>query len=138
MPFGVKDIFLTNPANFGGTAGVSGDMARLGTDIRTTSDDNQWVLVVASDAVVYFTYDNGDQPLYVKGDKDDAAALIVDALAFQVKAGVNYTVSQRDDAEVVTPRRIPRTMSSTSPRTRRRRSMSPASSRLRSPAPRPA
>ena len=108
MPFGVKDIFLANPANFGGTAGVSGDMARLGTDIRTTSDDNQWVLVVASDAVVYFTYDNGDQPLYVKGDKDDAATLIVDAAAFQVKAGVNYTVSQRDDAEVVTPAQDPK------------------------------
>lgn len=59
MEFGVKDLFLVNPMNIGeGGAAVSGDMARLGTDIRAQSDPNAangWVIKAASSMKLYFS-----------------------------------------------------------------------------------
>ncbi|MBR6471701.1 MAG: hypothetical protein IKS83_07875, partial [Victivallales bacterium] len=42
LMFGVKDIFLANPANFTADADVSGDLSRLAVDVR--SGATQWVI----------------------------------------------------------------------------------------------
>ncbi len=98
--FGVKDIYLANPGNFE-TSTVTGDMSRLGTDIRTDAVDNAWVLVASSDATLYF--DSKDAPaLSVIANTEDAVgAVLGDSLS--VKAGVDYTISMKavDDVRSV-------------------------------------
>lgn len=62
LMFGVKDIFLANPANFTADADVSGDLSRLAVDVR--SGATQWVIVANSDATLYFDKSSGAPKLY--------------------------------------------------------------------------
>ncbi len=60
--FGVKDFYLVNPENIGtDAAAVTGDLARLSTDIRS-SDGGVWAIAVNSDLTFYFAA--GGQPLH--------------------------------------------------------------------------
>lgn len=62
LMFGVKDIFLANPANFTAADDVSGDLSRLAVDVR--SGATQWVIVANSDATLYFAKSSGAPKLY--------------------------------------------------------------------------
>ena len=94
--FGVKDVFLANPANVGDTAGVTGDLSRLAVDVRSSA--TQWVIVANSDATLYFAKSSGTPKLYygAKVDKDAettefAGGELGDSLS--VTAGCTYTIS---------------------------------------------
>ena len=96
LMFGVKDVFLANPANVGETAGVTGDMSRLAVDVR--SGAAQWVIVANSDATLYFAKSSGVPKLYygAKVEKDAETIEFVggelgDSLS--VTAGCTYTIS---------------------------------------------
>lgn len=102
--FGVKDVYLANPANLSGDeAAVTGDMARLGTDLRTASDDNAWVLVASTDASLKL-HSNSEVTLYLQSDADASAEAeeitISDGHPYSLaaKAGVNYTLRKTRSA----------------------------------------
>ncbi len=101
LMFGVKDVYLANPANVGSSAGVSGDMSRLSVDVR--SGATQWVIVANSDTTLYFEK-SGSQKLYygAKVAKDAtstefAGGELGDSLS--VSAGTVYTISTTAVAE---------------------------------------
>ena len=110
--FGVKDVYLANPANLSGDeAAVTGDMARLGTDLRTASEDNAWVLVASTDASLKLNSDS-EVTLYLQSTADDASAepqeitlSAGNAYSLSAKAGVNYTLRKtRSTSDVaITP-----------------------------------
>ena len=110
--FGVKDVYLANPENLSGDeATVTGDMARLGTDLRTASDDNAWVLVASTDASLKLNSDS-EVTLYLQSTADDASAEAQEitlsegnAYSLSAKAGVNYTLRKtRSTSDVaITP-----------------------------------
>ena len=86
--FGVKDVFLANPANVGDTAGVTGDLSRLAVDVR--SGATQWVIVANSDATLYFAKSSGTPKLYAE-TTEFAGGELGDSLS--VTAGCTYTIS---------------------------------------------
>lgn len=96
--FGVKDIYLANPGNFGTESTVSGDLSRLGTDIRTDAADNAWVIVVSSDATLYF--DKSGAPALSVIDSTDGAVASELGDSLSVKAGVDYTISVKSVDDV--------------------------------------
>ncbi len=91
--FGVKDVFLANPANYTDADDVEGDMARLGT-VRT--DAGKWVIVANSNATLKFEM-TGASKIYVAylDPKTEAGttAEVANGETLSVKAGVSYTVS---------------------------------------------
>ncbi len=93
--FGVKDVYLANPNNLEGeTATVTGDMARLGTDLRTASDDdNAWVLVASTDAALKLNSTDAST-LYLQSDAEGAEVVEISEYPYSLsaKAGVNYTI----------------------------------------------
>ncbi len=96
--FGVKDVYLANPANLSGEeATVTGDMARLGVDLHTASEDNAWVLVASTDASLKLNSDS-EVTLYLQSDDDASAEAKEITLSegnpysLAAKAGVNYTL----------------------------------------------
>ena len=99
--FGVKDVYLANSENFGAEAKVSGDFSRLGTDIRTVSDDNKWVLTAATDATAYFQFAEGEATLYLAEEGVEEAKPLPGNLS--LKAGKSYTISTRSATRAVVP-----------------------------------
>ena len=91
--FGVKDVFLANPANYTADADVAGDMARLGTVL---TDAGKWIIVANSNATLKFQM-SGASKVYVAyvDPKTDAntTAEVANGETLSVKAGVQYTVS---------------------------------------------
>lgn len=96
LMFGVKDVFLANPANVGETAGVTGDMSRLSVDVR--SGATQWVIVANSDTTLYFEKSSNAPELYygAKVEKDAETIEFADGKlgdSLSVSAGCTYTIS---------------------------------------------
>ena len=96
LMFGVKDVFLANPANIGGTAQVTGDMSRLSVDVSPSA--TQWVIVANSDTTVYFDKSAGAPKLYYSADvaKDAETVELVEGElgdSLSLSAGTTYTIS---------------------------------------------
>ena len=91
--FGVKDVFLANPANYTADADVEGDMARLGTVL---TDAGKWVIVANSNATLKFEM-SGASKVYVAyvdaKTEANTTAEVANGETLSVKAGVQYTVS---------------------------------------------
>ncbi len=103
--FGVKDVYLANPANLEGeTAVVTGDMARLGTDLRTASDDNAWVLVASTDAALKLNSTDAST-LYLQSDVEGAEVVEISEYPYSLsaKAGVNYTIRKTRGSDDTAP-----------------------------------
>ena len=109
--FGMKDVYLANPANLGGADAVSGDLARLGTDLRTAAEGNAWVLVASTDAHLTFQAAPDSSPgpaLYLSNDGEEAEAVELTLPAsLSVKAGVNYTIRKTREGGAITPAQDP-------------------------------
>ncbi len=110
--FGVKDVYLANPENLS-TANVSGDMARLGTDLRTVDDENAWVLVASTDARLVLQADQEDEEeppaLYLTQDDQEGTepVEVTFPYTFSAKAGVNYTLRKTRSGGPITPAQDP-------------------------------
>ncbi len=104
--FGVKDVYLANPNNLeGDEAVVTGDMARLGTDLRTASDDdNAWVLVASTDAALKLNSTDAST-LYLQSDAEGAEVVEISEYpySFLAKAGVNYTIRKTRGSDDTAP-----------------------------------
>ncbi|MGN0866586.1 MAG: hypothetical protein ACI4SG_02775 [Oligosphaeraceae bacterium] len=110
--FGVKDVYLANPDNLGETAKVSGDLARLGTDLRVADEDNAWVLVAATDARLVLQpadEESKGETLYLTQDdaQDEEAVEVTFPYALTAKAGVNYTLRKTRSGSAITPAQDP-------------------------------
>ncbi len=104
--FGVKDVYLANPENLEGeTATVTGDMARLGTDLRAASDDdNAWVLVASTDAALKLNSTDAST-LYLQSDAEGAEVVEISEYPYSLsaKAGVNYTIRKTRGSDDMAP-----------------------------------
>ena len=93
LMFGVKDVFLANPANVGvATAGEMGDLSRLSVDVRPGAV--QWVIVSNSDTKLFFAKSSGTPTLYWATKDNEAGesdgGMLKDSLS--VSAGLVYTI----------------------------------------------
>ena len=100
--FGVKDVFLANPANYTAAADVEGDMARLGTALTAAGP---WVIVANSNASLRFQMTDAAKVYVAYVDPKTEAnttAEVANGETLSVKAGVQYTVSlsQGEPADV--------------------------------------
>ncbi len=103
--FGVKDVYLANPENLEGeTATVTGDMARLGTDLRTASNNNAWVLVASTDAALKLNSTDAST-LYLQSDVEGAEVVEISEYPYSLsaKAGVNYTIRKTRGSDDTAP-----------------------------------
>ena len=97
LMFGVKDVFLANPANVGETAGVTGDMSRLAVDVRAGA--TQWVIVANSDTTLYFDKSGAPKLYYGAKVEKDAETKTIEFAggelgdSLSVSAGCTYTIS---------------------------------------------
>ncbi len=108
--FGVKDVYLVNPESIDATTTTElGDMARLGTDIRKSSDNEKpWVIKSGTDVRLYFNA--GDQKLFYrldgkdkKGDADAKTGSVTAADAISLKVGYTLTLAKSDLKEATAP-----------------------------------
>ncbi len=101
--FGVKDVFLANPANYNtAAADVEGDMSRLGTALTAAGP---WVIVANSNASLRFQMTDAAKVYVAYVDPKTEAnttAEVANGETLSVKAGVQYTVSlsQGEPADV--------------------------------------
>ncbi len=110
--FGVKDVYLAHPENLGGVANVSGDLARLGTDLRLASAENAWVLVAATDARLTLQAADGEsEEIVLFLTQDDAPGgepqEVTLPYSLSAKAGVNYTLRKTRNGSPITPAQDP-------------------------------